>query len=100
MLNVTRARIRRGRLTISGRVASGVTGKIRGRAHVGRGLRRFTLPIDSRGRFRIDTRLRGARRASSARVTLSYRGTRRFLSQGLTLKVGRTSAQLSVLNAA
>ena len=48
MLKVTRARIRRGRLTISGRVASGVTGKIRGRAHFGRGVRRFTLPIDSR----------------------------------------------------
>ncbi len=99
MLKVTRAWIRRGRLTIAGRVASGVPGKIRGRAHV-RGGRRFTLPIDGQGRFRIDTRLRGARRASSARVTLSYRGTRRFLSQGLTLKVGRTSAQLRVLKAA
>jgi hypothetical protein len=100
MLNVTRARIRRGRLTLSGNVARGVTGKIRGRAHFGRGLRRFTLPIDRRGRFRIATKLRGARRASSARVTLDYRGTRRFLSQGLILKVGRTSAQLRVLNVA
>jgi hypothetical protein len=100
MLNVTRGRIRRGRLTISGSVARGVTGKLRGRAHFGRGLRRFTLPIDSRGRFRIDARLRGARRARSARVTLSYRGTRRFLSQDLNLKVGRNRAQLRVLNPA
>jgi hypothetical protein len=77
-----------------------VSGKIRGRVHFGRGLRRFTVSIDGRGRFRVDRRLRGARRASSARVTLSYRGTRRFLSQALTLKVGRTSAQLRILNSA
>jgi hypothetical protein len=100
LLKVTRARIRRGRLTISGSVARDVSGKIRGRVHFGRGLRRFTVSIDGRGRFRVDRRLRGARRASSARVTLSYRGTRRFLSQALTLKVGRTSAQLRILNSA
>jgi hypothetical protein len=92
-LTVTRARIRRGRLTISGSVAIGVTGKIRGRAHFGRGLRRFTSSIDSTGHFRIDIRLRGARRASSARVTLSCRGTRRFLSQQLTFRVGRPRAK-------
>jgi hypothetical protein len=96
-ISVTRARIRRGRLAISGRVASGVTGKIRGRAHFGRGLRRFTLPIDRRSRFRMDTRLRGARTASSARVTLSYRGTRRFLGQSVTIRVARKSAHLRVL---
>ena len=99
VLEVTRARIRRGRLAISGRVASGVSGRIRGRAHFGHGLRRFTVSIDRRGKFRIDKFLRGGRRASSARVTLSYRGTRRFLSQSLTVRVGRTNAQLRVLNA-
>jgi hypothetical protein len=97
VLDIKRARLRRGRLTISGSVARGVTGKIRGRAHFGRGLRRFTLPIDGRGRFQIDTKLRGARRASSARVSLSYRGTRRYLSQTVTIKVGRKSTQLRVL---
>jgi hypothetical protein len=99
MLTVTRARIRGGRLAISGRVASGVSGRLRGRAHFGRGLRRFTVSIDRKGKFRIDKFLRGARRASSARVTLSYRGTRRFLGQSLTVRVGRTNAQLRVLNA-
>jgi hypothetical protein len=99
MLKVTRARIRRGRLAISGRVASGVSGRIRGRAHFGRGLRRFTMSVDRKGKFRIDKFLRGARRASSARVTLSYRGTRRFLDQSLTVRVGRSNAQLRVLKA-
>jgi hypothetical protein len=99
MLKVTRARIRRGRLAIAGRVARGVSGRIRGRAHFGRGLRRFTIQIDRRGKFRMRKRLRGARRASAARVTLSYRGTRRFLSQSLTVRVGRKNAQLRVLKA-
>ena len=97
MLAVTRAQIRRGRLTISASVASGATGKIRGRANFGHGTRRFTAPIESSGAVRIDRRLRGARHASAARVTLSYRGTRRFLSQSVTIRAARKSAQLRVL---
>ena len=98
-LTVVQAKIHRGRLTISAIVASGATGKIRGRAHFGRGTRRFTARIDSRGVIRIDKRLRGARHASSARVHLAFRGTRRFLGQSLTLRVARQSAQLRVLRA-
>jgi len=96
-LTVTRAQIRRGRLKVSASIASGATGKIRGRAHFGRGTRRFTEPIGSNGSIRIDRRLRGARRASAARVTLSYRGTRRFEGQSVTIRAARKSAQLRVL---
>ena len=97
MLNVTRAQIRHGSLAISGSVARGATGRLRGRAHFGRGLRRFTAPIDSSGAFRIHKRLRGARRASSARITLTYRGNRRLEGESLTLRIARRSAQLRVL---
>lgn len=92
LLKVTRAQFRRGRLTISGSIASGATGRLRGRAHFGRGLRRFTTPIDSSGTFRIDQRLRGGRRSTSARVTLLYRGNRRVLGQTLSLTI-RTTAR-------
>jgi hypothetical protein len=94
MLTVTRAQFRRGRLTIWGTVANGATGRMRGRAHFGRGLRRFTAPIDATtGTFRIDQRLRGARRNTpSVRVTLSYRGNRRTLDQTLNLTI-RTTAR-------
>jgi hypothetical protein len=97
MLTVTRAQLRRGRLAISARVASGATGRLRGRARFGRGLRRFTAPIDSGGRIVIDKRLRGARRASAARVTLIFRGSRLFHPQSLTLRAARRSAELRVL---
>jgi hypothetical protein len=87
MLKVSRAQFRRGRLTILGTIASGASGRLRGRAHFGRGLRRFTTPIDSSGTFRIDQRLRGARRSTAARVTLVYRGNRRLLGQTLSLTI-------------
>jgi len=91
MLNVTRAQFRRGRLVISGTIASGATGRLRGRAHFGRGLRRFTTPVDPSGTFRIDQRLRGARRSTSARVTLLYRGNRHVLGQALSLTIRATA---------
>ena len=96
-LAVTRARIRRGRLRVSATVASGATGKIRGRANFGRGTRRFTQPIGSGGTVRINRRLRGARRARAARVTLIYRGTRRFFGERVTIRAARKSTQLRVL---
>jgi hypothetical protein len=92
MLTVTRAQLRRGRLILTGSVATGATGRLRGRAHFGRGLRRFTAQIDSAGSFRIDQRLRRGRRATSVRVTLVYRGSRYLLGQTLTLTVRRPSA--------
>jgi hypothetical protein len=98
-LTVLRAQIRRGRLTISAVVASGATGRIHGRAHFGRGTRNFSARIDSRGVIRVDKRLRGARRVSSARVSLVFRGSWRFLDQSLTLRVTRQSTQLRVLDA-
>jgi hypothetical protein len=79
---------------------SGATGKIRGRANFGRGTRRFTAPIDAGGAISIDQRLRGARHASAARVTLSYRGTRRFSSQSVTIRAARKSAQFRVIKVA
>lgn len=88
MLTVTRARIRKGRLTISGRVARGATGRIRGQARFGRGLRRFTVPIES-GRIKVNTRLRDARHVKRVRVTLIYRGSKRFQAASLTLRVSR-----------
>ena len=100
MLTVLRAQLRRGRLTVSASVESGVTGRIRGRAHFGRGVRRFTTPIDGSGAIRIDKKLRGARHASAARVKLIYRGSRRFLGQRVTLRAARDSAQLRVLKVA
>jgi hypothetical protein len=82
-----------GRLTIHGRVARGATGKIRGRVHFGRGLRRFTARIRG-GRIRVDVRLRGAKRAKRARVVLVYRGTRRFRGARLKLRVTRRGARV------
>ena len=96
-LAVTRAQIRRGRLTISASVVSGATGKIRGRANFGRGTRRFTAPIQSSGAIHIDQRLRGARHARTARVTLTYRATRRYLSESVIVRAARKSSQLRVL---
>jgi hypothetical protein len=98
-LTVIRAHLRHGRLRISAVVTSGATGKIRGRAHFGRGTRRFTARIDSHGMIYVDKRLRGARRASSARVHLAFRGNGRFLGQSLTLRVASQSTQLRVLSA-
>lgn len=98
MLTVTRAQIRRGRLLIFASVASGATGRIRGQAHFGRGIRRFTAPIDSStGRVRIDQRLRGAEHVTAARVTLVYRGSRRFLGQRVTLRATPRSTQFRIL---
>ena len=91
MLTVTRGQFRRGRLVISGSIATGATGRLRGRAHFGRGLRRFTTPIDTSGTFRIDQRLRGARRSTSARITLAYRGNRRTSGQTLSLTIRSTA---------
>ena len=101
MLAVGRAQFRRGRLTILARVASGATGRIRGTAHFGRGRRRFTAPIDSTtGMIRIDQRLRGARGASAARVTLVYRGSRRFLGQRVTFRAIARGSQVRILSGA
>ena len=97
-LFVTRAQVRQGRLIVFATVTSGATGKIRGRANFGRGARRFTAPIDSRGVIRIDTRLRGGRRISAVRVTLVYRASRRFLGQRVVIRAARKSAHLRVLN--
>jgi hypothetical protein len=96
MLAVSRASIRRGRLAISGRLARGATGKVRGFAHYGQGPRRFQAHIDHSGKLRVEKRLRGAREISSARIVLVYAGNRHFKKQRITLKAARRGAGMQV----
>ena len=96
LLAVNRARIRGGRLAVRGRLARGARGKVRGFAQYGDGKQRFETRISRTGRIRVRKSLPGAKRASTARVTLVYGGRRGFRSQRVTLKAARHGAQLRV----
>jgi hypothetical protein len=96
MLAVRRARISHGRLLISGRVARGATGRIRGRARYGGRTERFTARIGGRGGIDIRKRLPGVRRRGAARVRMVYRGNGRFHKKQVVVAAAARSARLRV----
>ena len=96
MLAVTRARLRRGRLVLDGRVAPGVRGRVKGFVQLDYGKRDFHTRIDDGGTIHIDRRFSGAEYRSTARVMLRYVGNASYEAQRVTLKASRRDPRLHV----
>ena len=96
MLAVTRARLRRGRLVVNGRVAPGVRGRVEGFVRLDYGKRGFHTRIDDGGMIHVDRRFSGAGYRSTARVMLRYVGNASYEAQHVTLEASRRDPRLHV----
>ncbi len=96
MLAVRRVRVRHGELSIAGRLARGISGKVHGVARYRGGERHFATRVSSTGKLNLKKRLFGAKDARTARVTLRYGGSKLFSKQRVTLKAAQRSARLQI----
>jgi hypothetical protein len=99
MLAVRRVRVRRGELSIAGRLARGISGKVHGVARYRGGERHFATRVSSTGKLSVKKRLFGGSDARTARVTLTYGGSKYFSKQRVRLKAAQRSARLQISTA-
>lgn len=95
-LQVLRARVRRGRLDVLAQITARATGTVRMSFRSGGRSTRFTAPIASGGRIRVDRLLPAVqRRRTTGILALDYAGNARVRPDGVRLRAASGKARLT-----